>query len=60
MMITPEINNKMIEELIREYLAFNKYSATLNMMVEESEVVGSTRSLTRNELIDGADIVPTS
>jgi len=60
MMITPEINNRTIEELIREYLAFNKYEGTLAKMIEESEVVGNSRSLTRNELITGADIVPTS
>ena len=59
-MITPELNNELIDELIRDYFAFNKYFGALDSLIIESGVIGKVPELTRNEIIDQADINPTS
>ena len=60
MMITPELNNQLIEELIREYFSFNKYFGALDSMMEESSLITEVPALTRNSMVKTAQINPTS
>jgi len=60
MMITPELNNEKIEELIRDYFSFNKYYGALETLISESSNIGDSSKLTRNAIIESAKINPTS
>jgi len=59
-MITPELNNEMIEELIRDYFSFNKYFGALDQLMTDSPNIETNSKIARNEIISRAQINPTS